>query len=200
MCNTEQCRERHGESTDIDDNTTAVNMSGSQSNITGNSKVQGVLELNKSLLSPIPDNFLVGRFRASVMTGTGIQDVARVDNDEKGVVVNYDEIKNKNLALARKNWQKSVLKSDKYDQQQQNDSKIAGKADKLHVIFQSKGRNIRISICIWIHFIPPLVKVKTFRIRTESSSSFESVEDLEVETLKGEQQETEEIIPYIPMF
>ena len=117
MCNTEQSGERHGEITDLEDtNTNAVNIAGLQSNIslkhleiTGSSKVQGVLELNKSLLSPIPDNFLVGRFRASVMTGTGIQDVARVDNDEKVVVVNYDEIKNKNLALARKNWQKSVI-------------------------------------------------------------------------------------------
>ena len=83
------------------------------------------------------------------------------------------------------------MKSIKEDQDKKEEDKTypPKKSEKLHVIFNSQGNHVDMSLCICIYIL--LAMVKTFRMRSNSSSSYESVEDVEFKQLKGEQAEVE---------
>ena len=86
----------------------------------------------------------------------------------------------------------SILKSIKEDQDKKEEDKAypPKKSEKLHVIFNSQGNHVDMNLYIFFTY-SPLAMVKTFRVRSESSSSYESVEDVEFKQLKGEQAEAE---------
>ena len=137
---------------------------------------------------PGTDKVNIGRFRASVILGPHKQAIADFANFEKEMI-KRKETRSNFVPDERQKRKKSILKSIKEDQDKKEEDKAypPKTSEKLHVIFNSKGMSAEMNLCICIY--SPLAMVKTFRERSESSSSYESVEDVEFKQLKGEQAE-----------
>ena len=139
---------------------------------------------------PGTDKVNIGRFRASVILGPHKQAIAAFANYEKEMIKRSVTCSNC-VTDELQNRKKSILKSIKEGQEKKEEDKAypPKKSEKLHVFFNSKGMSVEMNLCICIY--SPLAMVKTFRERSESSSSYESVEDLEFKQMKGEQAEVE---------
>ena len=134
------------------------------------------------------DKVNIGRFRASVILGPHKQAFDGFENDEKEMIKRKETRRNF-VPHERIKRKKYILKSIKEDQDKKEEGKghPPKKSEKLHVNFNSQGNHVSMNLFIFIYIL--LARVKTFRVRSESSSSYESVEDVEFKQLKGEQAE-----------